>query len=186
MIALLASFLIVFLAEMGDKTQLLAMTLATKFRWQTVLLGIFIATSANHLFAVAVGNYLTHIIPIIYIKIAASIFFILSGLWTLRGDKLSDEESRYNFSPLWSVMIAFFLAEMGDKTQLATIALAAKYSTIVPVWIGSTTGMLVADIIGIVIGIVLGKKLPEELIKWVSAIILITFGAFSLYEVIYR
>ena len=182
MTAFLASLAIVFLAEMGDKTQLLAMAFATRFRWQTVLWGVLAATAANHLFAVFVGNYLTNIIPLAYIKIAASISFILFGLWTLRGDELHDEDKRFSFSPFWTVTTAFFLAEMGDKTQLATVALAAEFHTVMPVWMGTTTGMLIADAVGIIAGIVLHKKIPEKQIKWFAALVFIGFGLWGLYD----
>jgi putative Ca2+/H+ antiporter (TMEM165/GDT1 family) len=180
MTAFLTSLAIVFLAEMGDKTQLLAMAFATRFRWQTVMAGVFAATAANHLFAVYAGNYLTAIIPLGSIKIAASVSFILFGIWTIRGDTLEGEDKRFNFSPFWTVTAAFFLAEMGDKTQLATVALAAEFNTIVPVWIGTTTGMLVADAVGIIAGIVLHKKIPEKQIKWFAAIVFIAFGLWGL------
>jgi putative Ca2+/H+ antiporter (TMEM165/GDT1 family) len=182
MTAFLTSLAIVFLAEMGDKTQLLAMAFATKFRWQTVMLGVFVATAANHLFAVYVGNYLTSIIPLHYIKIAAAASFIGFGLWTIRGDKLEDEDKRFTFNPFWTVTVAFFLAEMGDKTQLATVALAAEFNTVVPVWIGTTTGMLLADGVGIIAGIVLHKRIPEKQIKWFAAVVFIAFGLWGLYE----
>src|SRR5512147_3216848 len=112
MTAFLTSLAIVVLAEMGDKTQLLAMAFATRFRWQTVMLGVLVATAANHLLAVYVGNYLTSIIPLNVIKTAAAASFILFGLWTIRGDKLEDEDKRFTFSPFWTVSVAFFLAEM--------------------------------------------------------------------------
>jgi putative Ca2+/H+ antiporter (TMEM165/GDT1 family) len=182
MTAFLASLAIVFLAEMGDKTQLLAMAFATRYRWQTVLLGVFAATAANHLLAVGVGNYLTNIVPLPHIKIAAATSFILFGLWTLRGDKLNNEDKRFNFNPFWTVAVAFFLAEMGDKTQLATVALAAEFTTVMPVWLGTTTGMLIADAAGIVAGIVLHKKIPERQIKWFAALVFIAFGMWGLYE----
>jgi putative Ca2+/H+ antiporter (TMEM165/GDT1 family) len=182
MTAFFTSFAIVFLAEMGDKTQLLAMAFATRFRWQTVMLGVLVATAANHLFAVYVGTYLTSIIPLHVIKIAASASFILFGLWTLRGDRLKDEDKRFNFNPFWTVTTAFFLAEMGDKTQLATVALAAGFNTVVPVWAGTTTGMLVADGVGIIVGILLHKKIPEKLIKWFAALVFIAFGLWGLYD----
>ena len=185
MTAFLTSLAIVFLAEMGDKTQLLAMAFATKFRWQTVMLGVFVATALNHLFAVFVGNYLTSIIPLHTIKIAAAASFILFGLWTIRGDKLEDEDKRFTFSPFWTVTIAFFLAEMGDKTQLATVALAAEFNTILPVWFGTTAGMLVADGIGIIAGIVLHKKIPEKQIKWFAAMVFIAFGVWGIYEAVF-
>ena len=186
MTAFLTSFAIVVLAEMGDKTQLLAMAFASRFRWQTVMLAVFVATATNHLLAVYAGNYLTSIIPLHVIKIAAAVSFIIFGLWTIRGDELGGEDKRFNFSPFWTVAIAFFLAEMGDKTQLATVALAAEFNTIVPVWIGTTAGMLVADAIGIIAGIVLHKKIPEKKIKWFAALVFIAFGLWGLYEALYR
>ena len=102
--------------------------------------------------------------------------FILFGLWTLRGDKLNEEDKRFNFSPFWTVAVAFFFAEMGDKTQLATVALATKYTNVVQVWLGTTSGMLIADAIGIIVGIVLGKNIPERAVKWFAALIFIAFG----------
>jgi putative Ca2+/H+ antiporter (TMEM165/GDT1 family) len=179
--AFLTSLVIVVLAEMGDKTQLLAMAFASRFRWQTVMWGVFVATAANHLFAVLVGNYLTNIIPLNYIKIAASASFIIFGLWTIRGDTLEGEDKRFSFSPFWTVAIAFFIAEMGDKTQLATVALAAEFNTIVPVWLGTTAGMMIADAIGIIAGIVLHKNIPEKQIKWFAALVFIAFGLWGLY-----
>jgi putative Ca2+/H+ antiporter (TMEM165/GDT1 family) len=184
--AFLTSLSIVFLAEMGDKTQLLAMAFASRFRWQTVMVGVFIATAANHLFAVYVGSYLTTIIPLQYLKIAAAASFIVFGLWAIRGDKIEDEDKRFNFSPLWTVIIAFFLAEMGDKTQLATVALAAEFNTIVPVWFGTTAGMMIADGVGIIAGIVLHKKIPEKQIKWFAALVFIVFGLWGMYDSIAR
>ncbi len=180
MTAFLTALAIVFLAEMGDKTQLLAMAFAARFRWQIVLAGVFAATLANHFFAVVVGNYLTSIIPLTYIKIAAALSFILFGIWTLRGDTLEGEDKRFSFNPFWTVTLAFFFAEMGDKTQLATVALAADFNTIVPVWAGTTAGMVVADAVGIIIGIVLHKKIPERRIKWFAAVTFIGFGLWGL------
>ena len=177
-----ASLVLVVLAEMGDKTQLLTMAFATRFRWHIVLLGIFVAAATSHLIAVMVGHYLYSIIPAQYVKIGTSFSFILFGLWTLRGDKLHAEENRYKFSPFWTITIAFFMAEMGDKTQLATVSLAAKYNSIFLVWLGTITGMLLADAIGIIVGIGLGKKIPNRIIKWGSALIFIGFGIFGLYE----
>jgi putative Ca2+/H+ antiporter (TMEM165/GDT1 family) len=184
--AYLASMVFVVLAEMGDKTQLLAMAFASRYRWQTVMWGVFVATLVNHLLAVVAGNYLTRIIPLNYIQIAAAASFILFGLWTLRGDTLEGEDKRFNYSPFWTVAIAFFFAEMGDKTQLATVALATKYDSIVAIWLGTTSGMLVADAIGIIVGIVLGKRIPERFIKWFAALIFIAFGLIGLYQTLPR
>jgi putative Ca2+/H+ antiporter (TMEM165/GDT1 family) len=184
MAAYLTSLVFVVLAEMGDKTQLLAMAFAARYRWQTVLWGVLWATLANHLLAVLLGNYLSSLIPLKTIQLIASASFILFGLWTLRGDKLNKEDQRFNFSPFWTVAIAFFIAEMGDKTQLATIALATKYLSILPVWFGTTSGMIIADAIGIIFGIVLGKNIPDRLVKWVAAVIFILFGVMGLYGAI--
>lgn len=186
MTAFLASLMFVVLAEMGDKTQLLAMAFACKFRWQTVMWGVFVATAVNHLLAASAGTYLATIIPIEYIKVAAASSFIIFGLWTIRGDRLEGEDKRYNYSPFWTVAIAFFIAEMGDKTQLATVSLAVEYNSIIKVWMGTTIGMLIADAIGIGVGIVMGKRIPERLIKWGAALIFISFGAYGLYEYLPR
>jgi putative Ca2+/H+ antiporter (TMEM165/GDT1 family) len=179
----LASLAFVVLAEMGDKTQLLAMAFATRYRWQTVMWGVFVATLVNHLLAVLAGNYLTALFPMHYILVAASASFILFGLWTVRGDKLSGEDKRFNFSPFWTVAVAFFIAEMGDKTQLATVALASRYGQIIQIWLGTTSGMLVADALGIIVGIVMGKSIPERAIKWFAAITFVAFGLIGLYDV---
>jgi putative Ca2+/H+ antiporter (TMEM165/GDT1 family) len=184
MMVFLTSAVIVFLAEMGDKTQLLAMAFAARFQWQTVLWGIFVATAVNHLFAALLGSVITAFIPLVYIKVAAALSFILFGIWTLRGDKLEDEDKKFNFSPFWTIAISFFIAEMGDKTQLATVALAADLNAVVPVWLGTTSGMMIADAVGIIAGIVLQKKIPEKQIKWFAALAFIVFGLWGLYEAV--
>lgn len=180
--AFTASLLFVVLAEMGDKTQLLGMAFATRYRWQTVMWGVFVATVLNHLFAVILGTYITNFVPMSYVQIVASVSFIIFGLWTIRGDQLEGEDRERSMSPFWTVTIAFFMAEMGDKTQLATVALAAKFGTIIPVWMGTTFGMMIANAIGILIGVVLGKQIPERVVKWVAALIFIFFGLFGLYD----
>jgi putative Ca2+/H+ antiporter (TMEM165/GDT1 family) len=182
MTAFWTSLVFVVLAEMGDKTQLLAMAFATRFKASTVMWGVFWATALNHLLAVLVGNYLTRFMPLSYLQVAAAASFILFGLWTIKGDELNDEDKRFSFNPFWTVAIAFFLAEMGDKTQLATVALAAKFQAVIPTWLGTTSGMLVADAIGIGVGIVLGKKIPERTVKWLAALIFIAFGLVGLYQ----
>jgi putative Ca2+/H+ antiporter (TMEM165/GDT1 family) len=101
--------------------------------------------------------------------------FILFGLWTLHGDTLHGEDKRFNSSPFWTVAVAFFLAVMGDKTQLATVALAAEFHSVVLVWLGTTAGMVISDAVGIIVGIVLHKKIPEKQVKWFAALIFIAF-----------
>jgi putative Ca2+/H+ antiporter (TMEM165/GDT1 family) len=180
--AFLASLVFVVLAEMGDKTQLLAMAFATRFRTSVVLWGVFVATALNHLLAVAAGNYLTKFVPMHHIQLAAAGSFILFGLWTIRGDKLEGRDKKYTFSPFWTVATAFFIAEMGDKTQLSTVALAVKYQTLLPVWLGTTMAMIIADAFGIIVGIVLGKRIPEQFVKWGSACVFVAFGVFGIHE----
>ena len=175
--AFIASLLFVTLAEMGDKTQLLAMAFATRFPARTVLSAVFVATLLNHALAVAAGRLLTNVIPLDVISLTAALSFILFGLWTIRGDTLEGEDQqRSSFGPFLTVAIAFFLAELGDKTQLATISLAVNYSDPIAVLLGTTAGMVVADSIGIGIGIVLGKRMPDTLIRLVSAGVFIFFG----------
>lgn len=179
----------VVLAEMGDKTQLLAMAFASKYRASQVLIGVFIATVINHALAVALGNYLTHFASVeTWIQGLASLSFILFGLWTIRGDKLAGEENRKTrLGAVVTVAVAFFFAEMGDKTQLVTIALAAKFP-LSPLGIlaGTTTGMLIADAIGIIIGVVMCKKIPERLVKLIAAGMFIFFGFIGTYQVAYQ
>ncbi|KAF0132723.1 MAG: hypothetical protein FD145_1578 [Candidatus Saganbacteria bacterium] len=177
MTAFLASSLFILLAEMGDKTQLLAIAFAAKYKSSQVLFAIFLATVVSHAFAVVLGGLLTKIIPLEIIFLAASLSFILFGLWTLRGDSLENEAKKESkFGPIATVAIAFFIAEMGDKTQLATISLAIEYQNLLGVLMGTITGMVIADAIGIVAGVALKKYLPEKVMKWISAIIFILFG----------
>ncbi len=183
MIAFAASFIFVVLAEMGDKTQLLAMAFAAKYKAYQVLFAVFVATILNHALAVVAGRALTTIMPLGVISFIAALSFVIFGLWTIRGDKLEGESERASkFGPVLTVAIAFFLAEMGDKTQLATISLAIKYSSMLNVLMGTTLGMVAADAIGIVLGIVMRKHIPQESIKWVSAGIFVLFGLTGIYN----
>jgi len=185
MAAFIASFIFVVLAEMGDKTQLLAMAFAAKFSASKVLLAVFLATIINHALAVVLGHFLTVIIPMTVITFAAALSFIVFGLWTIRVDKLEGEDKKESrFGPVVTVAIAFFLAEMGDKTQLATISLAVEYQNMFNVLMGTTLGMVVADTIGIIIGVVLRKHIPEKTIKWFSAVVFVLFGFSGVYKVL--
>ena len=178
----LGATLMVVLAEMGDKTQLLAMAFATRFPAKAVLWGVLVATILNHALAVAVGTYIGGSLNLQIVQLVAAASFILFGLWTIRGDTLNNEHKRRMVvGPIVTVAIAFFIAEMGDKTQLATIALAAKYDNPLATLLGTTTGMMLADGLGIYVGVVAGRKIPERTVKWVSAWIFILFGLISLY-----
>ncbi|MCL5960791.1 MAG: TMEM165/GDT1 family protein [Chloroflexi bacterium] len=173
---------------MGDKTQLVSLAFATRFRAPTVLAGILVATLAVHLGSVAIGEALGLAMPTMWIKIGAGLAFVAFGAWTLRGDKLDDgaEEKRDRFGPFATVAFTFFLAELGDKTQLATVTLASEYRAFVPVWIGSTLGMVIADGLAILIGIIIGKNLPERLIRIGAAVVFIGAGIATLVEAVWR
>jgi putative Ca2+/H+ antiporter (TMEM165/GDT1 family) len=176
----------VVLAEMGDKTQLLAMAFATRYKASKVMVGVLIATILNHALAVAVGSYITRFESAqVWIQGIAALSFIFFGLWTIRGDKLDGEENRTTkYGAVVTVAIAFFLAEMGDKTQLATIALAAKFS-VSPIWVlmGTLTGMMIADAIGIFVGVMMCKNISGRKIKLVSAGAFILFGFIGSWQV---
>lgn len=174
--AFAAAFLVVFLAEMGDKTQLLAIALGARYSWKPVLGGILAATVANHLLAVAAGVYLGSLVDEDLMHKAASVAFIVFGLWTIRGDELEEESPSKGRSPFWTVAIAFFLAEMADKTQFATITLAAKYQSLFPVLAGTTTGMMVADGIGVLLGSAIHRVIPEKFMRYFAAAVFLGIG----------
>jgi putative Ca2+/H+ antiporter (TMEM165/GDT1 family) len=183
MSAFIASFVFIFLAEIADKTQLLAMAFAAKYRADKVILAVFFATLLNHSLAVAVGKFLTVVVPMEIISFVAAVSFIFFGLWTIRGDKLEGEDKGISkFGPILTVGIVFFIAEMGDKTQLSTISLAVRYQNVFNVLMGTTLGMVVADAFGIIIGVVMHKHIPEKTVKWVSAGIFILFGLIGVYS----
>ena len=179
----LTSTFAVLIAEMGDKTQLLGMAFATVFPWRSVLAGVFVATVANHWFAVLAGSLLTGWLTPELLQLGSAFLFIFFGLWTLWGDTLDNNAlAKSSRSPFWTVAIAFFLAEMGDKTQILTLVLAAEHQAFFPVWAGSTTGMMLSNGFGIWIGVVLGKRIPARTVQWCSALLFIGFGVFTLWE----
>jgi putative Ca2+/H+ antiporter (TMEM165/GDT1 family) len=184
MTAFWISLIYVFVAEMGDKTQLVALAFATKFKTWTVIAGVFLATFIVHLISVVVGGAVSHVLPVFWIKIAAGLSFIFFGLWTLRGDSLDDDEiqNTSRFGPLLTVAITFFLAELGDKTMLATITIASEQNNFTGVWLGSTVGMVLADGLAIIVGKIMGKNLPEKLIKYVGAGVFLISGIWTLWE----
>ncbi|MDB5079802.1 MAG: hypothetical protein JWP00_1726 [Chloroflexi bacterium] len=184
MVAFGVALLFVFIAELGDKTQLVALAFATRYRPWLVMSAVFAATLVVHLFSVLLGEILGVALPIFWIKILAGVAFIGFGIWTLRGDELGDEEKlkQTRFGPFMTVAVTFFLAELGDKTMLATVTIASQQQSFVPVWIGSTLGMVLADGLAIIVGAMLGKRLPERAIKIGAAVIFIGSGIFTLAE----
>jgi putative Ca2+/H+ antiporter (TMEM165/GDT1 family) len=178
------SLFFVFAAEMGDKTQLVALAFATRFKTSVVLAGVFIATILVHLVSVCIGEAASIAIPVFWIKVTAGLAFVFFGLWTLRGDSLDEDEESSSpmFGPLLTVATTFFIAELGDKTMLMTITIASQQNSFVGVWLGSTVGMVIADGLAIIVGKVMGKNLPENVIKYGAAAIFILSGIYTLYE----
>ncbi len=179
MTALWSSFLVVALAEMGDKTQLIALSLAAWYRrpWP-VLWGILIATLLNHGLASSLGSWLAGMIPPGALAWTLGLGFIAFGIWTLFPDRVDDRQGeRRNWSPLMTSAVVFFLAEMGDKTQLATVALGARFQSATVVTVGTTLGMLAADSLAVFAGARFGQVIPMRRLRWIAAALFFAFGA---------
>ncbi|WP_280492004.1 TMEM165/GDT1 family protein [Nocardia asiatica] len=180
----LLSIGIVFLAELGDKSQLMALTFALRYRWWVVLGGIATASAAVHLISVGVGHFLGAALPTRTIALIAALTFLAVGLWTLRehfgpDDDAAPKPPKAGGAPFFVVLSAFLLAELGDRTMFATAALATDYDW-VGVWLGSTIGMVAADALAIAVGILVGKHLPEHAIGIGSGLLFLYFGAATL------
>ena len=201
--AFIVAMILITLAELGDKTQLLALVLACRYNPWQVLLGIFGATLLIPLLSTVVGAAVGSFIPTLYLTWGAGLLFVGFGLWTLRGDSVDEDEpdTPDRFGPVLTSAIAFFIAELGDKTQIMTMTIAADpgaalrtfggFATgwlpaglktpgglpaLLGVWMGSTVGMVLADGVAIIVGAVLGKALPERLITRVAGVLFILFG----------
>jgi len=183
--AFLISFGIIFVAELGDKSQLMALTFAARYRALTILLAITAATAVVHLVSVVFGAVLGVALPTHLISVLGGVAFLGFGAWTLRGDELGERDelraAQSSRSVFWTVAGAFFLAELGDKTMLATITLATDHG-LVGTWIGSTLGMVAADALAVLVGQQLGARLPERAIKIGAAVIFFAFGVFLIVE----
>ena len=185
----LVSAAVVAFAEIGDKTQLLALLLASKFRKPLpIILGILVATLANHAGAAAVGTWFSRVIGPDVMRWLLGMSFIAMGIWTLIPDKAGRDDEKQSPKDGWGVFgtttMAFFLLEMGDKTQIATVALAAKYSNLALVTAGTTFGMMLANIPAVLLGDVAAKKLPLALVRAVAALIFVVLGVVALFGVV--
>ena len=181
--ALLISTGVVALAEIGDKTQLLAFILAARFKKPLpIILGILCATLVNHGLAGALGAWITASITPGILRWVLGASFIAMAIWTLIPDKIEEEETQvaHRFGDLGATLITFFLAEMGDKTQIATVALAAHYAS--PLWVvaGTTLGMLIADVPAVFIGDKLANKIPMKLVHSIAAAVFALLGIATL------
>lgn len=179
------SSLLIFAAEMGDKTQILAMAFALQFSIGQVLSGVAIGSFLNHGIAVALGAYLAQIVPLDSIRFVAALLFIGFGLWTLSQREEDDEQAKTeNGHPIFTVAMAFFIGELGDKTQLAAIALSSNADFPLAVLAGTVLGMVLTSLVGILVGIKLGERIPELALKLISSGVFIVFGLYGLWQTV--
>ena len=185
--AFLISTGIVALAEMGDKTQLLSLVLAARFRkpWPIVL-GILVATLANHALAGALGGWIAALLGPTWLRWVIGGSFLAMAVWMMVPDRLDDDEvegGRQRFGVFGTTVLAFFLAEMGDKTQIATVALAARYDALVAVVTGTTLGMMIANVPAVLLGDQISKRLSMTLVHGIAAVIFAVLGVLTLLNV---
>ena len=180
--AFLVSTGIVALAEIGDKTQLLSLVLAARFRKPLpIILGILVATLVNHALAAALGAWVTTVLGKDVLRWVLGVSFIVMAVWIMIPDKLDGEEDK---SPRYGVFlttfIAFFLAEMGDKTQVATVMLAAQYASVTLVVIGTTLGMMIANVPAVLVGEGVAKRVPLKVVHGIAAVVFAVLGIMAL------
>ena len=173
---------IVALAEIGDKTQLLAFVLAAKFRRPLpIIAAIFVATIANHAFAAAIGNWITSLLGPDVLRWVLGASFIAMAAWTLVPDKFDDDDlSLAKYGVFLTTLIAFFIAEMGDKTQVATVALAARYDSMLAVVLGTTFGMMLANVPAVYLGDRIAGRIPLRLVHGIAALVFAVLGVATL------
>jgi len=191
--ALLAAFAAVLIAELGDKTQFVIVACAARYRWQTVLTALVLTTAVLTLIGAAAGGVIAAALPVFWVKAVAACAFLGCALWTAAQQEEQGPADRCGRGPFWTVVSFFFLAEMGDKTQLVTFSLAATASSdasglsgvvsaILPVWAGATAGMVVADAAGLVAGLLLHRHLPLSALRWTASLLFAGFGIVTLRE----
>jgi len=190
MTAFIAAFVLVTVAEMADKTQLLTLSLACRYPARMVLIGVSLAIAILNLVAVVIGAVAGRFIPVSAVQIGAGVLFVAFGLWNLlakdKPEKAEECEVRSDKHVILAVAGAFLLAEIGDKTQLATISLGARFEgsllDSVGVWVGATLGMILANALAVMVGHAAGRRLPEKLMKRISGVLFIGFGIWTLVE----
>lgn len=175
---------LVALAEMGDKTQLLSFVLAARLKRPVpIALGILVATTANHLLAGAVGAWLATLVSPQTLRWIVALSFFVFGLWALKPDRLEGKRGYSGQGVFLTTVIAFFLVEMGDKTQLATVALAARFDALAAVVIGTTLGMMLANVPAVWLGERLAQRINLKVMRWIAAMLFFALGcATVIYE----
>jgi putative Ca2+/H+ antiporter (TMEM165/GDT1 family) len=183
--AFLVSAALIFVAELGDKSQLMALAFATKYRFWPTMTGIFLATLVVHAGSVLIGQVAAAALPVGPINIVAGLAYLAFALWTIRGDELgAEDQARAQREGRWAVLAiatAFFLAELGDKTMLATVTLATTNEPI-GTWLGSTIGMVAADALAVGAGALLARRISPNAIKVFAATSFVIFGLLLIQE----
>ncbi len=179
--AFLVSTSIVALAEMGDKTQLLSFVLAAKLKHRVpIVLGILVATLANHFLAGWIGAWLATLVSPTILRFTIAASFVAFGLWALKPDDLEENQKLRGAGVFLTTLIAFFFVEMGDKTQLATVALAARYQPLYAVVAGTTLGMMIANVPAVWMGEALAHRVNMKAMRWVAAALFVVLGGLTL------
>ncbi len=188
MSAFFLSAAIIFVAELGDKSQLVALWFATRFRWWVVLGGVTVATLVVHLGSVAIGRAFDELLPEQFVLMTVGVSFFAFAGWSLRGDQFEPSErgsGTISFFRAFGVVTAsFFAAELGDKTQLATVSLAGTTTEAVGVWLGSSAGMVVADALAIAVGLIAGARLPHRAVGVGAAAMFVVFGVLAIVRAV--
>jgi len=184
---LLSATTLIAVAEIGDKTQLLSFALAARLKKPgPIILGILVATLANHALAGTVGVWVAALVAPSTMAIVVGCAFVAFGLWTLRPDTLELSQRERGHGAFFTTLVAFFFVEMGDKTQLATVALAARYPTeLVAVVMGTTLGMLLANVPAVIVGEALSVRLPFRYIRWTAAALFVAMGVATIATVVW-
>lgn len=174
---IISSCLLVFISEMGDKTQLLSLILVARYKrpWM-ILFGVLVATLANHALAAGLGDFVGSRVSPEHLRWALGAIFLFFAAWILVPDKEGEIKNASHLGVFMTTVVSFFVAEMGDKTQLATVALAAKYSSVFLVTVGSTLGMLGSNALAIFLGEKLLSKIPMKTIRIMASVLFALFG----------
>ncbi|MFA5577086.1 MAG: TMEM165/GDT1 family protein [Tissierellaceae bacterium] len=177
---LFKAFFLIFVAEMGDKTQIIAMTFAGLFKVKEVILGVVFGVALNHGIAIVLGSFLPAIMPMYLIQVLAGAMFVFFGIISLRERSTEELDSKGMVNPVFIVAMAFFIGELGDKTQLTAMSLSAVSDYPLIILAGTTSGMVATSAMGIVIGRLVGDKIPDVSVRIISSIVFIFFGTLKL------
>ena len=181
---LIKAFMLVFAAEMGDKTQIIAMTFATQYMVKEVISGVALGVIFNHGLAIILGRYLSTLVPMDFIQIIAGFMFVIFGIMALKDEDMDKLEEDKGMSPVLTVALAFFIGELGDKTQLTAMTLSTEGNYPLFILMGTTLAMMATSSMGIFVGSKIGDKIPEVFIKIASSFVFLFFGIFKLFNVL--